>query len=279
MEKVRALLSILPILKRAEGQTVVVKYGGSAIGAEAKADTTLQDVAALRMAGVRVVLVHGGGKHITNLLKQLNVPTRFENGYRVTDQAALDVAEMALSAQVNKAIVADLAQLEVSAVGISGKDGRLLTAAVKDPALGRVGEITKVDPKVLNTLLDAGFVPVVSPLAMGEDGGSLNCNADDAARAIAEAMGAEQLIFLTDIGGVLIDSHNTNTAVPHMDIRRAQELIDTGLIAGGMVPKVQGCIHAIRAGVGQVSILDGRLEHALLLEMLGQRFQGTAITG
>lgn len=279
MEKVRSLLSILPILNRAEGQTVVVKYGGSAIGAEADGDTTLQDVAALRMVGVRVVLVHGGGKHITALLNKLQVPTRFENGYRVTDEAALGTAEMALSAQVNKAIVQDLARLEVSAVGISGKDGGLITAAVKDPALGRVGSITKVDPKVLNTLLDAGFLPVVSPIALGEDGGGLNCNADDAARAVAEAMGAHKLIFLTDIGGVLIDSHNTKTAVPRMDVRRAEELIEAGLIAGGMVPKVRGCVHAVRAGVGEVSILDGRVEHALLLEMLGQRVQGTTITG
>jgi len=279
MEKVRSLLSILPILKRAEGQTVVVKYGGSAIGAEAELDTTLQDVAALRMVGVRVVLVHGGGKHITALLDKLQVPTRFENGYRVTDQAALETAEMALSAQVNKAIVADLARLEVSAVGISGKDGRLLTAAVKDPALGRVGAITKVDTKVVNTLLDSGFVPVISPIAMGEDGMGLNCNADDAARAVAEALGAERLIFLTDIGGVLIDSHNNKTALPHMDVKRAEELMEAGLIAGGMVPKVRGCVHAIRAGVGEVSILDGRVEHALLLNMLSQRVQGTTITG
>ncbi len=279
MEKVRNLLSILPILNRAEGQTVVVKYGGSAIGAEAEADTTLQDVAALRMVGVRVVLVHGGGKHITALLSKLNVPTRFENGYRVTDEGVLGAAELALSAQVNKAIVQDLAGLQVSAVGISGKDGGLITAAVKDPALGRVGDITRVDPKVLDTLLDAGFLPVVSPIALGEDGGTLNCNADDAARAVAEAMGAHKLIFLTDIGGVLIDSHNTKTAVPRMDAKRAEELIDAGLIAGGMVPKVRGCIHAVRAGVGEVSILDGRVEHALLLEMLGQRVQGTTITG
>ena len=279
MEKVRNLLSILPILNRHEGKTVVVKYGGSAIGAEAALDTTLQHVAALRMVGMRVVLVHGGGKHITALLDKLQVPTRFENGYRVTDEAALEAAEMALSAQVNKAIVRDLARLEVSGVGISGKDGGLITAVVKDPALGRVGSITRVDPRVLTTLLDGDFVPVVSPIALGEDGDGLNCNADDAARAVAEALGAESLVFLTDVGGILIDSHNSKTAVDHMDVKRAEELIDTGLIAGGMVPKVRGCIHAIRAGVGQVSILDGRVEHSLLLHMLGQRASGTTITG
>ena len=279
MEKVRSLLSILPILKRHEGKTVVVKYGGSAIGAESDQDTTLQDVAALRMVGMRVVLVHGGGKHITALLEKLQVPTRFENGYRVTDEAALSAAELALSAQVNKAIVADLARLEVSAVGISGKDGGLITAAVKDPSLGRVGAISRVNPRGRNTLLDADFVPGVSPIALGEDGDGLNCNADDAARAVAEALGAESLVFLTDIGGILIDSHNSKTAVDRMDVKRAEELIEAGLIAGGMVPKVRGCVHAIRAGVGEVSILDGRVEHALLLHMLGQRASGTTITG
>ena len=279
MEKVRNLLSILPILKRHEGKTVVVKYGGSAIGAQSTQDTTLQDVAALRMVGMRVVLVHGGGKHITALLDKLQVPTHFVNGYRYTDEATLETAELALSAQVNKASVADLARLEVSGVGISGKDGGLITAAVKDPALGRVGDITKVNTKVLNTLLDADFVPVVSPIALGEDGGSLNCNADDAARAVAEALGAEHLVFLTDVGGILIDSHNSKTAVDRMDIKRAEELIEAGLIAGGMAPKVRGCVHAIRAGVGEVSILDGRGEHALLLHMLGQRSSGTTITG
>ena len=279
LEKVRSLLSLLPVLNRAEGQTVVVKYGGSAIGAQAEADTALQDVAALRMVGVRVVLVHGGGKHITAMLKKQQVETRFVGGYRYTDDAALECAELALSAQVNKGIVQELAKLEVSAVGISGKDGGLITAGIKDPNLGRVGEIRRVDPKVVNTLLDAGFLPVISPVALGEDGGTLNCNADDAAQAVAEAMGADKLIFLTDIPGVLIDSHNTKTAISHMDVKRAEELMDTGLIAGGMVPKVRGCVHAIRAGVGSVSILDGRVEHALLLEMLGQRFQGTTITG
>lgn len=164
-------------------------------------------------------------------------------------------------------------------MGLSGKDGGLLTAVEKDPALGRVGSITRVEPRILQTLLDGDFLPVVSPIAAGEDGGGFNCNADDAARAVAAALGADKLIFLTDTAGVLIDSHNSKTAVPHMDVKRAEELIDTGLIAGGMVPKVRGCIQAIRAGVGEVSILDGRVEHALLLEMLNQRVQGTTITG
>ena len=278
MEKVRNLLSILPILKREEKKTVVIKYGGSAYAAGENIDTMLQDVAALRMVGIRVVLVHGGGKNITALLEKMGVETRFENGYRVTDETALGCAEMALSAQVNKSIVSALKHLEVNAVGISGKDGGLLMASCKDPAMGRVGSITKVDTKLIDTLLDGGFLPVISPIAGSKDGVGFNCNADDAARAIAEAMGAERLIFLTDIPGVLIDSHNQKTAVSHMDIKRAEELISSGLIGGGMVPKVRSCIQAIEAGVGEVSILDGRVEHALLLEMLHQRVQGTTIT-
>jgi len=278
LKKVKNLLSLLPVLKRSAGQTVVIKYGGSALGAESEQDTTLQDVAALRMVGLRVVLVHGGGKQISAMLDRFHVPTRFEHGYRVTDEATLETAELVLSAQVNKAIVTGLHRHEVSAVGISGKDGGLITAAVKDPALGRVGEISHVDAKVIRVLLDGGFVPVLSPIALGEDGAGINCNADDAARAVAEALNADQLVFLTDVGGILIDSHNTKTAVPHMDVRRAQELIATGLIAGGMAPKMQGCVHAIEHGVGEVSILDGRVEHALLLQMLGQRTQGTVIT-
>ena len=279
LEKARNLLTVLPVLKRHEGQTVVVKYGGSAIADDGGADTVLQDVAALRMVGVRVVLVHGGGKHITALLNKLNVPTRFVNGYRYTDEAALEAAEMALSAQVNKDIVTQFSRMEVSAVGLSGKDGGLITAKVMDPSMGRAGSIVKVDPRVLNTLLDAGFMPVVSPISLGTDGEGLNCNADDAARAVAEAMGAEKLVFLTDVGGVLMDAKNAKTAVDRMDVMRARELIDTGLIAGGMAPKVKGCIHAVEAGVGEVSILDGRAEHALLLHMMGQRTDGTTITG
>ena len=149
---------------------------------------------------------------------------------------------------------------------------------MKDPALGRVGAITRVNPRVLTTLLDGGFLPVVSPIALGEDGDGLNCNADDAARAVAQALGADRLIFLTDVGGILIDSHNSKTALDRIDVRRAEELIEAGLIAGGMVPKVRGCLDAIAGGVGEVSILDGRGEHALLLDMLGQRVRGTTIT-
>ncbi len=277
LEKVRTLSSVLPELKAQAGATVVVKYGGAAINADGGVDSVLADVAALHTCGIRVVLVHGGGKNITDLLSRLQVPTRFENGYRVTDEAALAVAELALSAQVNKAVVSALTALETPAVGISGKDGKLLEAVCKDERLGRVGAIQAVNTRLLDTLLNAGYLPVVSPIA-GGDGAGYNCNADDAAQSIAEAMGADRLIFLTDVEGIRIDSANSKTTVAHMDVARAEELLEAGLIAGGMGPKVRGCVHAIRAGVGQVSILDGRAEHALLLDLLHQRVPGTTFT-
>ncbi|MGN0969030.1 MAG: acetylglutamate kinase, partial [Oscillospiraceae bacterium] len=274
LEKIRGFLDVLPAALSYVGKTVVVKYGGSAIGTT---DTILQDAAALSRLGVRVVLVHGGGKAITGLLDKLHVPTRFVDGYRYTDESVLDVAELALSAQVNKAIVSALGELGARAVGISGKDGGLLTAKAKDPALGRVGEIVEVDPSLLNTLLDAGCVPVVSPIA-GGDGPGYNCNADDAARAVAEAMGADSLLFLTDMDGVLVDSHNQQTIIPHMNLERGRELLDSGLIAGGMAPKVLNCLRAVERGVGKVVILNGTVEHALLLEAFSRKSLGTTIT-
>ncbi len=269
MEKVRGFLDVLPVLRGYTGKTLVLKYGGSALGPSGAADSILRDVAALHQVGARVVLVHGGGKDISALLDRLGVETAFVDGYRVTDETVLDCAEMVLSAQVNKGIVAALGTLGVSAVG--------LTARCKDPALGRVGEITGVDTKVLHTLLDNGFLPVVSPIALGPEGG-LNCNADDAARAVAEAMAAHKLVFLTDTNGILVDHHNQATRIPHMDQARARELLDAGLIAGGMVPKVKGCVHAVAHGVGTVVVLDGRVEHALLLEAIAQKALGTTVT-
>lgn len=274
LEKIRGFLDVLPAAISYAGKTVVVKYGGSAIGAT---DSILQDAAALARLGARVVLVHGGGKAITGLLDRLNVPTRFVSGYRYTDEEVLDAAELALSAQVNKAIVSALAELGARAVGVSGKDGGLLTAKAKDPALGHVGEITAVDTALLNNLLDGGFLPVVSPIA-GGGGHGYNCNADDAARAVAEALSADSLLFLTDTDGVLVDSHNSGTVIPHMNLERGRELLDSGLIAGGMAPKVSNCLQAVERGVGKVVILNGTVEHALLLEAISRKSLGTTIT-
>ena len=276
MSKVRALLDVLPLLRRYEGRTMVIKYGGSALDASST-DTILEDAAALQSVGVRVILVHGGGKEISALLDRMNVETKFENGYRVTDQAALEGAEMALSARVNKSIVGALDRIGAKACGVSGRDGGLITARQKEEKLGLVGAITKVDPRLLTTLLDAGYLPVVSPIARSEDGAALNCNADDAARAVAEAVGADKLVFLTDTDGILVDSHNQSTRIAKMDVARAKELIDSGLIAGGMIPKTMNCIHAVEHGVGSVTVLDGRMEHAVLLESISEKSLGTTM--
>ena len=276
MSKVRALLDVLPLLRRYEGRTLVIKYGGAALDASST-DTILEDAAALQSVGVRVILVHGGGKEISALLDKLNVETKFENGYRVTDQAVLDGAEMALSARVNKSIVGALDRIGAKACGVSGRDGGLITARQKDKALGLVGTITKVEPRLLTTLLDGGYLPVVSPIARDEKGSAINCNADDAARAVAEAVGADKLVFLTDTDGILVDSHNQSTRIAKMDVGRAKELIDSGLIAGGMIPKTMNCIHAVEHGVGSVTVLDGRMEHAVLLEAISEKSLGTTM--
>ena len=280
MNQVMGLLATLPRLSALAGKVIVLKYGGSALGPEGAVDSILEDVAALRMAGAQVVLVHGGGKAITSWLDKLSVETRFEQGYRITSPAAMEVTEMALSGQVNKSIVSALKKLKVTGVGISGRDGGLLTARKKElpgADLGQVGEIARVDPSLIRLLLSGGYVPVISPVAMGEDGDAYNVNADDAACAIAQALQAEQLVFLTDVDGILMDRDNQKTIVTQLTAQRAEELLSDGLMAGGMVPKLRGCIAAIRGGVRQVLILDGRVEHTLLLESVSNQIMGTVI--
>jgi len=277
MEKVLGLLDTLPRLAKSAGTTVVLKYGGSAWGDNGAVDSILRDVAALQMAGVKVALVHGGGKNITRWLDKCGVPTRFEDGYRVTDGATMDVAEMVLSGQVNKQIVMALRRLGVKAVGVSGKDGGILTARQKDPKLGQVGDITAADGALLRTLLDAGYVPVVSPVGAGEDFESYNCNADDAACAVAQALRADKLVFLTDVFGILIDPKNAKTAVSSLTVAQARELLDNGLIQGGMAPKLHSCLRALEHGVEQVAILDGRIDHVMLLDAVSGQTMGTTI--
>lgn len=277
MEKVKNLLSLLPTLKHWEGKTVVVKYGGAALGDRA-ADTILADVAALRTVGARMVLVHGGEQEVSALLDKLQIPTRFENGCRVADEETLSAAEMALSAKVNKAMVTAFAGQNVKAVGLSGKDGGLMTARAKDPALGRMGEVSAVDPGLLTTLLDGGYLPVLSPIAAGEDGGGFLCCAADAACRMAEALGADKLVFLTDIDGILADNQNENTRIPHMTRGRAAELLEAGLIPGEAEPRLRACLRAVEHGVGSAVILNGGVDHALLLETLAPNSLGTTIT-
>ena len=280
MEKAKAFMSMLPALKRCMGKTYVVKYGGSALGNEAISDTILADAAALRMAGANVVLVHGGGKHISAWLSRMGVSAQFLGGYRVTDPDTMSVAEMTLSGLVNKTIVSALERLGVSAAGVSGRDGGLLTAEVKSSPngdLGRVGTLSAVNTRLLQVLLEAGYLPVVSPVANDAGGAPLNINADDAACAIAEALSADKLIFLTDTDGILVDARNRQTRIAQMDLARANELIESGFVGGGMLPKLQNCVHAVQHSVSKVVILDGQSEHSLLLESISQNSIGTTI--
>ena len=277
MEKVLGLLDTLPRLARSAGKTVVLKYGGSALGENGAVDSILRDVAALQMAGVRVVLVHGGGKTISGWLERLGETPRFRDGYRVTDDTAMAVAEMVLSAQMNKQVVMALRGLGVKAAGVSGKDGAILTARQKDPELGHVGDITAADGELIRLLLSGGYVPVISPVCAGENGESYNCNADDAACAVAEALKADKLVFLTDVDGILMDSRNAKTAIPSLTASEARELLDSGLIQGGMVPKLRSCIRALENGVDQVVVLDGRIDHVMLLDAVSGQTMGTTI--
>ncbi|MGI6029881.1 MAG: acetylglutamate kinase [Eubacteriales bacterium] len=279
-DKIRAFMDILPHLKRCSGQTILIKYGGSAMEDPRYVESALQDIAALQMVGARVILVHGGGKEISRWLTKVGIEPHFEGGYRVTDSATMEVAEMVLSAHVNKSIAHKLCDLGVQAVGVSGKDAALLTASpkrVEGHNLGQVGEIRQVEPRLLITLLEAGYLPVVSPVGQDGQGTTYNINADDAAYAIAQAMQVDKLIFLTDVEGVLVDGSNESTLIREMDAARAEELISGGFAAGGMIPKLRNCVRALRSGVGKVVVLDGRVEHCLLLEGIGQNRHGTTI--
>ena len=277
MEKVLGLLDTLPRLAASAGKTVVLKYGGSALGEGGAVDSILRDVAALQMAGVRVVLVHGGGKEISAWLGRLGVETPFRDGYRVTTGPAMDVAEMVLTGRVNQQVVTALRRLGVKAAGVSGKDGGILTARTKDPALGQVGEITASDGALIELLLSGGYVPVISPVGAGENGESYNCNADDAACAVAQALRADKLVFLTDVDGIRMDQRNAKTAIPSLSAAEARELLDNGLIQGGMAPKLRSCLRALDNGVERVVILDGRIDHVMLLDAVSGQTMGTTI--
>ena len=239
----------------------------------------IKDVALLKLVGLKPIIVHGGGKEISTWVKKVGKEPEFVNGLRVTDDETMEIAEMVLS-KVNKGLVQMMEKLGVRAVGISGKDGSLMKVNKKlsnGQDIGYVGEVTSVDSKLLDTLIENDFVPVVAPIGIGEDYQSYNINADDAACAIATSIGAEKLVFLTDIEGVFVDPTDKTTLISEMDLAQAKEFIDKGVVGGGMLPKLQNCIEAIEKGVARVHILDGRVEHCLLLEFYTSKGIGTAI--
>ncbi len=281
IQKANVLNEALPYIQRFQGKIIVVKYGGSAMIEHALKKSVIRDVALLKLVGFRPIIVHGGGKEITKWTSRLGIETKFVNGLRVTDKETMDVAEMVLN-KVNKGLASMMEKLGVRAVGICGKDGTILRVKKKlvdGKDIGYVGEVTEVNTELLNTLLDNGIVPVVCPIGSDEEYHSFNVNADDAACAIASAMGAAKLAFLTDIEGVYRDPLDKSSLISELTVPEAEALMQNGNIGGGMLPKIQNCIDAIRAGVSRVHILDGRLPHCLLLEFFTNKGVGTAIIG
>jgi acetylglutamate kinase len=266
--RVRVLSEALPYIQQFAGRTIVVKYGGAAMKDSTLKDKVIRDVVFMSCVGLRPVLVHGGGPEINSWLDKLGIEAQFKNGLRVTDAATMDVVEMVLVGRVNKEIVSLINQAGGLAVGLCGKDGNLIKARPQgEEGIGFVGEVSSVDIKLINSLVKSGYIPVISSVAADEDGQAYNINADTVAGEIAAALGAEKLILLTDTRGILKDYKDPSTLLPKLDIQQARELIETGIVAGGMIPKVNCCVRSLAQGVKAAHILDGRIPHALLLEI------------
>ena len=279
IEKGNVLIEALPYIQRFNRKVIVVKYGGSAMLDKEFMMNVIQDVTLLKLVGFKPIIVHGGGKAISGYIEKLGMEPKFINGLRVTDEETLEVAEMVLSS-VNKQLVSQVESLGVRAIGISGKDGALLTCKKKysnGEDIGYVGEITKVNADILFDLLEKDFLPIVMPIGMDENFHGYNINADDAASAIAKAVKANKLAFLTDTEGVYLDPNDPKTVISEMTVSEAHELIKSGAIVGGMLPKINNCIEAIEQGVSRVHIIDGRILHSILLEIFTNKGIGTAI--
>ncbi|MCR4643453.1 MAG: acetylglutamate kinase [Lachnospiraceae bacterium] len=279
IEKAEVLIEALPYIQKFNRRIIVVKYGGSAMADPELQRNVIKDVTLLKLVGFKPVIVHGGGKEISAWLKKIGKESEFVNGLRVTDAETMEVAEMVLN-KVNKRLVSMVEELGVHAAGISGKDGGLLTVQKRlsdGKDIGYVGQITKVNPKILFDLIEQDFLPIVSPIGMDDKFESYNINADDAACAVARAVGAEKLAFLTDIEGLYRDINDKSSFISHIQLSEARKLIESGIIGGGMLPKLGNCIDAIESGVQRVHILDGRLAHCLLLEIFTRSGIGTMI--
>ncbi len=279
LDKAEVLIEALPYIQRFNRKIIVVKYGGSAMVDETLKERVIQDVTLLKLVGFKPIIVHGGGKEISKWVGKVGMEPEFVNGLRVTDEATMELAEMVLG-KVNKSLVQLVESLGVRAIGISGKDGKLLTVEKKyadGEDIGFVGDIKKVNGDILYDLLEKDFLPIVCPVGLDDEYQTYNINADDAACAIARAMKAEKLAFLTDIEGVYKDPDDPETLISELRVFEAEELMEQGYIGGGMLPKLQNCIDAIENGVSRVHILDGRIPHCLLLEIFTNKGIGTAI--
>ncbi len=276
------LVEALPYIRRFAGRTVVVKYGGNALAGTSEHDALslfAEDVVLMHAVGIRPVIVHGGGPQINDMLTRLNITSQFSNGLRVTDAATMEVVQMVLNGQVNPQIVSAINKLGNIAVGLSGEDGRTLQVVQRDVSLGFVGDIERVRPDVINGLLEDGLVPVLSTVGVDINGTSYNINADTAAGAIAEALNAEKIVYLTDIAGLRRDINDAASLIQRIGVNELSALIADGTISGGMIPKIESCMQAVRGGVKSAHILDGRIAHVLLLELFTDQGVGTMITG
>lgn len=279
MEKAEVLIEALPYIQQFNRKIIVVKYGGSAMSNEELQKNVIKDVTLLKLVGFKPIIVHGGGKEISRWVGKVGKEAKFVNGLRVTDEETMEIAEMVLN-KVNKNLVRMVEELGVKAVGVSGKDGGLLQCEKKyadGEDIGFVGDVHHVDPKLLYDLLEKDFLPIVAPIGLDEQFNTYNINADDAACAIAKAVGADKLVFLTDIEGLYKDINDKASFISRLTVSRAEELIAGGCIGGGMLPKLNNCTDAIRQGVNRVHILDGRIAHCLLLEIFTNQGIGTAI--
>ena len=278
-QRAEVLTQALPYIQRYNGKIVVVKYGGNAMVNDKRKQQVMEDVVLLWLIGVKVVLVHGGGPEISEVMRRYGKQAEFVNGLRVTDKETVDIVQMVLAGKVNKSLVNLLEMKGGKAMGISGMDGRLIEAKMRNASLGFVGSITNVNIEPVTDLLEKGYIPVISTVGCDRDGNTYNINGDTAAACIAGALGAERLIMMTDIAGILRDRDDPATLIRELTIRDAVKLFEQGVISGGMIPKVECCIDAIHRGVKKVIIMDGRVPHSILMELLTDEGAGTMVVG
>ena len=278
-ERAEVLTQALPYIKRYVGKTVVVKYGGNAMVNPDLKQQVMDDIVLLWLIGVKVVLVHGGGPEISSMMDKLGKKSEFVDGLRVTDKETVDIVQMVLAGKVNKTLVTMLEKRGGKAIGLCGMDGNLIQAKIKDPRLGFVGEVTAINKDPVTDILEKGYIPVISTLGCDDEGNAFNINADTAAAHIAGALGAERFILMTDIAGILKDKNDPSTLIPEISLSEADSLTASGIISSGMIPKVQCCVTAIRAGVKNVVIMDGRVPHSILMELLTNEGAGTLVKG
>ena len=280
IDKAKILIEALPFIKRFYDKTVVIKYGGSALINPKIKETLIKDIALMKLVGMHPVIVHGGGPDINSFIDKMHIESKFINGLRVTDKDTMEIVEMVLAGKLNKSIVTDIESQGVKAVGISGKDGGILMAKKIEKNgvdYGCVGDIDTVDPSLIQSLICNDFIPVIAPIAKDLEGNTYNINADYAAVARAGALEAEKLVFLTDVEGVLKDVNDSNSIMSFIQADKVHDLIEDGTISGGMIPKVECCMAAVEKGVNNVHILDGRVEHCLILEIFTPEGIGTMI--